>query len=107
MGVATALVTGVGAAGVYLYGEYRERLKQGIFIKAPTIGWLFERKEHLAFGAIVLAWAGALAYFGAGWVSPQLAPKLRVFAHRAFVAAALLAASVAALGTIVASYRTF
>ena len=32
---------------------------------APSIGLLFERKEHLAFGAVVLAWAGAAAYFAA------------------------------------------
>lgn len=105
--LATGLVTAVGAAGAYLYGEYRDRLKQGIFLKAPSIGWLFERKEHLAFAAIVLAWAGAIAYFGAPSVSDSARPKLRMLAHRAFLGAAVLGVIVAALGTIVASYRTF
>jgi hypothetical protein len=105
--LATALVTAVGAAGLYLYGEYRVRLKQGVFLKAPTIGWLFERKEHLAFAAIAFAWAGAIAYFGAAYASDAVRPRVRVLAHRAFVLAAVFGAVVALLGTIVASYRTF
>jgi hypothetical protein len=105
--LATLLVTVVASAGFYLYGDYRERLKQGIFLKAPTIGWLFERKEHLAFGALALAWAGALSYLGARAATEPLRPKLRVLSHRAFVGAAVLSIAVAILGTIVASYRTF
>ena len=48
--------------GVWLYPLYRQRVKRPIFETAPAVGWLFERKEHLAFGALLLAWAGALAY---------------------------------------------
>ena len=85
----------------------RERLKQGIFQTAPQIGLLFERKEHLAFGALIFAWVGAIAYAASSKRDLPFAPGLHRLAHRAFVVAALLAAIVALLGTYVASYRTF
>ena len=105
--LAVAFVTVVGALGVAIYGPYRDQLRQSIFIRAPGTGWLFERKEHLAFGAIALAWAGALAYFAARGVDTDAALPLRTFAFRAFVIACALAIVTAALGTYVAVYRTF
>ena len=107
VGLATAFVTVAAAMGAWLYVAYRERLKQGIFQHAPTIGLLFERKEHLAFGAVVLAWAGAAAYFAAPHASAATRERLRTIACRAFTAAAALALLVAVLGTIVAVYRGF
>jgi hypothetical protein len=106
VGLAVGLVTVAGALGVALYGPYRDALKQPIFASAPAVGYIFERKEHLAFGAILFAWAGTVAYVGA---SPRSAlhEPLRKAAHWAFVAAAGLALLSAAMGTIVASYRTF
>lgn len=103
----TALVTAAAALGAILYVDYRERLKQGIFLTAPAIGLLFERKEHLAFGAVVLAWAGAAAYAAAPRAAEPTRRLLRTVAFRAFAAAALLAVLVAALGTVVAVYRSF
>lgn len=103
----TGLVTGVAALGLYLYVGYRARLRQAIFTGAPDVGFLFERKEHLAFGAVMLAWAGCAAYFAAGRTEPELRATLRTIAFRAFVAAAALATVVAALGTYVAIYKSF
>jgi hypothetical protein len=105
--LAVGFVSVVGALGVAIYGPYRDQLRQSIFIHAPATGWLFERKEHLAFGAIALAWAGALAYFAAGGVDDATRAPLRAFAFRAFVIACVLAIVTAALGTYVAVYRTF
>jgi hypothetical protein len=105
--LAVAFVTSVGAAGVWLYGEYRDRIKQQIFIHAPTIGYLFERKEHLAFGAILLAWTGTIAYFGARSAEGATLRALRRTAFYAFAASFVLALASAVLGTIVASYKTF
>lgn len=68
---------------------------------------MFERKEHLAFGAVVLAWAGAAAYFAAPRATPKMRETLRTIAFRAFCASAALAVLVALLGTIVAVYKTF
>ena len=60
--LATSVATLAGVIGVVMYGDYRDKLRQHIFQQARVMGYLFERKEHLAFGAIFLAWAGALAY---------------------------------------------
>ena len=105
--LSTGLVTAVCAAGVCLYGPYRERLKQGIFQKAPSIGWLFERKEHLAFAALAFAWLGAVAYVGARFAGDDGHRTLRRLAHRSYIVAAAIALLAASLGTAVATYRTF
>jgi hypothetical protein len=105
LSVATATLA--GAIGAALYPAYRERLRQPIFATAPTVGYLFERKEHLAFAAIVFAWTGAVAYVGAEakGLDAKTRDALRKSAHWAFVAAAVGSVTVAILGTLVASYR--
>jgi hypothetical protein len=107
VGLATVFVTVAAGIGVALYQTYRERLKQGIFMHAAPIGLLFERKEHLAVGAVLLAWAGAAAYFAAPSAAEPTRGHLRTIAFRAFCGSASLAVLVAILGTIVAVYRTF
>lgn len=107
VGLATSLVTVAAAMGTWLYGAYRERLKQSLFQTAPFVGLLMERKEHLAFGAVVLAWAGAAAYFAAPRARGETRGLLRTLAFRAFCASAALAVVVATLGTIVAVHRSF
>lgn len=107
----TVIVTTGAAMGEYIYVAYRERLKQQIFIDAPSIGLLFERKEHLAFGAVLLAWIGCAAYFGAGRAGQSkrdsLRLTLRTLAFRAFIGSAVLTILVACLGTYVAIFKTF
>jgi hypothetical protein len=107
VGLATGFVTVAAAMGAWLYVAYRERLKQGIFQHAPSIGLLFERKEHLALGAVLLAWAGAAAYFTAPRASAETRERLRTLSFRAFAGAAALSLLVAVLGTIVAVHRGF
>ncbi len=106
VGLSTALVTAVSAVGVWLYPAYCDQLKQGIFQKAPSIGLLFERKEHLAFAAVAFAWAGAAAYVVA-WRTGGTDRTFRTIAHRAFMAAAGIAILAAILGTTVGTYRTW
>lgn len=105
--LSVGMVSLVFALGCGIYGAYRDRLRQGMFQQAASIGYLFERKEHLAFGALLLAWAGGLAYFGATRVEDPARESLRKAAHWAFVAAALLALVTATLGIVVASFKTF
>jgi hypothetical protein len=107
VGLAATAATVTGVLGVSLYNPYRDRLRQPIFAQAPGIGYLFERKEHLAFGAIVLAWAGAVAYAAATRADGRVRESLRRSAHWAFVSSAVLALATAVLGTIVATYKTF
>jgi len=111
VGLSVFFVTATGGLGAWLYPAYRERIKQAIFIQDPRIGLLFERKEHLAFGVIALAWVGALAYLAARGsvivVDPAVRDSLRRSARAAFVAAAALALVVAVLGTVVATFKSF
>jgi hypothetical protein len=58
--VATALVVATAALGWALHDPYRARLRQKLFLTVPSLGWLFERKLHAAFAAVLLA-VGALA----------------------------------------------
>lgn len=103
----TALVTVGAALGMWLYVGYRAQLKRAIFTTSPTVGLVFERKEHLAFAAVMLAWAGCAAYFAATRAKDELRTTLRVIAFRSFVGAAALALVVAVLGTWVAIYESF
>ncbi len=107
--VATAagLVTLVAALGAWLYVGYREHLRQRLFIESRTVGLLFERKEHLAFGVLLLAWAGAAAYFASSRAGEATREHLRKVAYRAFCVSAALAVVVAVLGTTVAVCLSF
>jgi hypothetical protein len=105
--LAVTLSTSAAALGVWLYGPYREGLRQAIFEASPTVGYLFERKEHLAFGAVLLGWAGAAAYFGASQAAGDVRSRLRRAAHVAFALSAVSALVAAVLGTVVAAYRSF
>jgi hypothetical protein len=105
--LAVGFVSAVFCLGVVMYPDYRDRLRQSLFQQAPSIGYLFERKEHLAYGAVLLAWAGAAAYFGALRAIGDVRESLRRAAHWAFVAAAALAVVTATLGIIVAAFKSF
>jgi hypothetical protein len=107
--IATGLVTVGAGLGAWLYGAYRVQLKQSMFLHARSYALLFERKEHLAFGSLMFAWAGCIAYFAAFHpaASEPVRGSLRTIAFRAYLAAAALALLVAALGTVVATTKSF
>jgi hypothetical protein len=107
VGLAVATVSAVFALGCLIYGAYRERLRQHIFQEGRPIGYLFERKEHLAWGALLLAWAGGLAYVAAMRVEGPTRESLRKASHWAFVIACVLAVVTASLGIVVAAFKTF
>jgi hypothetical protein len=107
VGLAVGGISAVFAIGCLIYGAYRDRLRQALFQQARPVGYLFERKEHLAFGALLLAWAGALAYFAAGRTEGPTRDSLRKAAHWAFVVACTLAIVTASLGIVVAATKTF
>jgi len=100
---ATAATTVVFGGGLALYGVYRERVKHDLFVTAPSIAWLFERKEHLALGAVALAWSGAVAH--ALERRPGLSAPMRRLALAAYVGAAAMAAFAAVAGVVVAAVR--
>jgi hypothetical protein len=100
-----ALVTSV--LGAFVYPEYRVRLKQELFLQAPTLGWCFERKEHLAVFALALACFGWVAHVAAPRFEGAARERVARMAHRAYVAAFVLALLVAGLGVAVAVKTTF
>jgi hypothetical protein len=111
-GLSVALATGfvvvTALFGGCIYPHYRDRIKQHIFIEAPKLGWMFERKEHLAVGAVAFALVGCVAHLTLPLVADDdIKRTLARLAHRAFIVAFALALLVAVLGVSVASYESF
>lgn len=105
---ATALVTLPAATALLVYPAYRASLKQALFVRAPAIGWMFERKEHLGLGAVALAWAGlALHAASVRAADDETRRSLARAAQVSFALAALFTWVVSALGTWVASVAPF
>jgi hypothetical protein len=104
--LATASVTLAAALGAWLYPAYRKQLKKPIFLSDFAMGLLFERKEHLAFAAVALAWAGLFLHLSVRDGSPRSLARARA-AHWSFVGAAMLAVVTALLGVRVATFRSF
>jgi hypothetical protein len=102
-----AFVVATAAVGITIYPAYRETIRRSIFLDAPRLGWMFERKEHLAIGAVALAVAGCVAHL-AVQSTADAATKLGLarLAHRAFVASFVLSLLAATMGLAVASFRS-
>jgi hypothetical protein len=106
--LATGFVVMTALFGVTIYPLYRDRIKQQIFIEAPRVGWMFERKEHLAVGAVAFALIGCVAHLTLPLVADEAVKRtLARLAHRAFILSFALALLVAVLGVTVASYKSF
>jgi hypothetical protein len=106
--LATGAVTVTGLLGALLYPEYRARLRAPLFAQSPAIGWLFERKEHLAVGVLGFAWIGCIAHLSApSFGDASLRRTVATMAHRAYVIAFVLCLAVASLGVAVATHATF
>ena len=106
--LATGFVVVTALFGGYIYPAYRDRIKQHLFIEVPRVGWMFERKEHLAVGAVALALAGCVSHLALPLVADEnIKRTMARLAHRAFVVAFALALIVALLGVTVASCRSF
>jgi hypothetical protein len=105
-------ITLAGGLGVLLDDAYRSRVRQRLFVEAPGLGWLFERKEHLAFGAMLLGWS-ALFALGAARLLPEergaaaLSGELRRAARVGLLASALLAIVASVASAIVARRASF
>jgi len=106
--LATGFVVVTALFGGYIYPAYRDRIKQHLFIEVPRVGWMFERKEHLAVGAVVFALVGCIAHLSVPLAADEDVKRtLARLAHLAFVVAFALALIVALLGVTVASCRSF
>jgi energy-converting hydrogenase Eha subunit E len=106
--LATGFVVVTALLGAYIYPMYRDRIKQHLFIEVPKIGWMFERKEHLAVGAVTFALVGCVSHLALPFVTDdRIKRTMARLAHRAFIVAFALALIVAVLGVSVASFKSF
>jgi len=107
-GIAALSITLAGALGLLLEEPYRARIRQRLFVATPGLGWLFERKEHLAFGAILLGWSALFALFAARPSAPgALSGELFRTTKVGLAAAALFALVASAASAIVARRAGF
>jgi hypothetical protein len=118
--VTTTLATLAFASGALLELPYRVHLRQRLFLASRGLGWLFERKLHLAFGALVFAWC-ALAVLLAAQIAhgtppvkakavspdPQVTARLVRASCLAYAVAALFALVACAASSIVAAKMRF
>ncbi len=108
VGLTTGLVAVAASLGAWVYPEYRARLKQHLFLEAPRLGWMFERKEHLAVGVVAFALVGCVAHLAVPWCEPgDTRLVVARLAQRAFAVAFALGVAVGVLGVAVASYKSF
>ena len=106
--LATGFVVVAALYGGAIYPMYRDRVKQHIFIEARRVGWMFERKEHLAVGAVAFALVGCVSHLSLPLIADDdVRRSMARLAHRAFVVAFALTLIVATLGVAVASFRSF
>ena len=99
----TLLTCAAYAAGIGIYADYRRLVKRALFRDDPTVGFLFETKEHLAFIALCLALGAVLPSLARG---PEGEGQRRL-AARLYAGAAIAVWTVGALGTLVHATRGF
>lgn len=100
--LSAVFATAAGVFGAVIYPAYSRSVRRVVYTASVRYGLLFERKEHLAFAAVGLAIAGCLLH-----LSAEKDEHRARAAHIAFVASAALTTAVAAMGTIIASFRSF
>jgi hypothetical protein len=105
-GAAVALVITASGLGLALHDPYRARLRQRLFVQAPALGWLFERKLSAAFAATLLA-VGGLALLAGLARDERAARELRRSALLAWSAAAALSVFASIASAIVARRAHF
>ncbi len=107
--VAVGLVVAAGGLGLALHDPYRARLRQRLFVEAPSLGWLFERKQSLAFAAVLLAVCALAATVrrARGSADAGETRDLARSAALAWAAAAVLALAASVASAIVARRAHF
>jgi hypothetical protein len=106
---AVALALGTAGLGFSLHDPYRSKLRQRLFVEAPALGWLFERKQHAAFAAVLLGVSALATLLRAERAAPGTkdASDLRRTAALAWTASATLALAASIASAIVARRAHF
>jgi branched-subunit amino acid transport protein len=101
--LSTLFAVSAFALGIFIYEDYRTSVKRALFGLNMQAGYLFETKEHLAYAVVTLSVGAACCAL----MAPNKDRHLRTAAAAAYLTAALLATTVAGLGTYVAAIHTF
>lgn len=99
----TGLTVVAFATGLLIYEGYRTEVKRPLFLSAPTVGYLFETKEHVAWAVLTLALGAGVAALAA----PRSARRLRMAAAFVYAVAAVICFLTVGLGTYVAAVAGF
>lgn len=110
--LAATLALAAGGLGFAMHDGYRARLRQKLFLQSATLGWLFERKLHLAFAAVLLAVAAAAITIARRRVEARpnaeaATRELRRAAMIAWTASAVLALTASVTSVLVAGRMSF
>lgn len=84
VGGAVAIGLAAFATGAMLHLPFQAKLRQRLFLTSAALGWLFERKEHAAFGAAAL-----LACAGCATIAARASRPLDPAAEAGFRRAAI------------------
>jgi energy-converting hydrogenase Eha subunit E len=87
--VGTLLLVAATLSGLLRVEDYQQGARQALFVRSERIGWLFERKQHLAVGAALLAvvsFAAAVARARRRSVRDALDVELAAIEQRALAA---------------------
>jgi len=96
------------ASGATLDLGFRVHLRQRLFVASRALGWLFERKLHLSFGALLFSLAALAALFATNPTSVLTTDKrLSASAKAAYLAAALFALFSCVASSLVAARARF
>lgn len=106
---AVVLAATVAAAlGLALEPAYEERLRQRLFLRSASLGWLFERKLHAAIVAVLVAWSALLLLLALARArEPRLRAELGRAATAGFVASAVLGLFAVVAASLVARAARF
>ena len=105
--IALALTATTSALGVLVHDPYRSELRQKLFLASTKLGWLFERKLHLAFGCALLA---SLALASTSALRRATEGSRRDLARSAalgWIVSALFALAASVISAVVAKHRHF
>jgi hypothetical protein len=101
----SVLVALAFASGLFIYPAYRQAVRAALFLESPTAGFLFETKEHIAYGVLAMTAGATTAAFLAP--SDKGADPIRRAAALVYAAGAALCLATVALGSYVASVQGF
>lgn len=99
----TGLTVVAFGSGLLIYEGYRTEVKRPLFLSEPTVGYLFETKEHVAWAVLSLALGAGVAALAA----PRSARRLRMAAALVYAVAAVICFVTVGLGTYVAAVAGF